>query len=807
MAHFTVKSGHPVVQTLLTAGREAFSFEVVSVTETRAVLRETESGLRFAFSGKGFVDAANPKGIGGTADDLEILDAAGASLAVLSTNTAMLKDWLDWLGTEGAQVPSFFFSHREPWTVALEVASDLDLNESFYRAWTAYDIGLKVEGSPGNDRIAGGRAVSSLDGGAGDDTIIGSTLGDWISGGPGDDLIRPVNLGWQDTVAFGNGSGHDTVQLEGGPDASWLDFGIARLGRSDWASFTVDAPHDVIRAVAEDGSTLTVLRGTAEGGNGVKLSLGDSGKLDLTLGAGDEIKFTTVVSFTAHSGSSPESKIILDNSDNAPLRDFGPVLDLNNVTAANGAKIVVTGFEGVIEVNDALNDNAMTLIGTGGREIFHADPEDTVHGGGGYDVLKGRGYRWLNFDAARISPESEVTGIEAFDGDVEMLFGKTGTGMVLKSTVPSYASLPRSVVAADGVALRAIEGAESIQHLYRVGLARTPEIARHKLWAERLYLEGAEEVQMQLAYTILKSPEFRARFGTLDFDALMDRLTLNALGRLPTEEERAVYQERKAALESTGASEQEIHAKLLLEIATLPQVEAQLAEAVETRLEATIAASWTDEVYGLYQATFGRDPDVPGLVNWASQLAEGKTLAQVAYGFVESAEFLAQNGRPLSAADFVANLYHTALERAPDLEGFAAWTGALESGALSCAEVLMRFVQSAEFAGRAEPDLTAWAERATGEIGSTLSGATMIGGLGVDTFVFVPKQNVELEVWNLEAWDKITFEEVSFTSAESFSGALTVTGDDVVLTEGALHVTFHDTTPEIVEATAAHLFA
>ena len=98
----------------------------------------------------------------------------------------------------------------------------------------------------------------------------------------------------------------------------------------------------------------------------------------------------------------------------------------------------------------------------------------------------------------------------------------------------------------------------------------------------------------------------------------------------------------------------------------------------------------------LYDATFGRHPDVGGLDFWTGNIESGTlSLAGVARGFEGSAEFRAGYAG-LNNAGFVTRLYENALHRAPDAGGLANWTASLDAHLLSRSEVLLAFSESAE---------------------------------------------------------------------------------------------------------------
>jgi len=102
------------------------------------------------------------------------------------------------------------------------------------------------------------------------------------------------------------------------------------------------------------------------------------------------------------------------------------------------------------------------------------------------------------------------------------------------------------------------------------------------------------------------------------------------------------------------------------------------------------------EAYRLYQAAFDRTPDKGGLGFWIGKMGDGTSLRTVADAFVGSPEFREAYGATASNAAIVTALYANVLDRAPDAGGMAHWLGALDSKALTVADVLAGFSESAE---------------------------------------------------------------------------------------------------------------
>lgn len=118
------------------------------------------------------------------------------------------------------------------------------------------------------------------------------------------------------------------------------------------------------------------------------------------------------------------------------------------------------------------------------------------------------------------------------------------------------------------------------------------------------------------------------------------------------------------------------------------------------------------QLYRLYEATLGREPDKGGLQSWTQALGEGDaSLNDVAGAFVNSAEFSAAYG-PLDDEDFVSLLYWNVLGRAPDAGGLASWLDQLDDGA-SRQSVVLGLSESAEFIAATNAEAQSYVEAQT----------------------------------------------------------------------------------------------
>jgi serralysin len=102
------------------------------------------------------------------------------------------------------------------------------------------------------------------------------------------------------------------------------------------------------------------------------------------------------------------------------------------------------------------------------------------------------------------------------------------------------------------------------------------------------------------------------------------------------------------------------------------------------------------QAYRLYRAAFDRVPENGGLKFWINALDAGYSLNYVANEFISSQEFKILYGTNPTVDQFVTNLYANILHRPYDQGGYNHWTGLLNTGALTQAQVLAYFAESNE---------------------------------------------------------------------------------------------------------------
>lgn len=215
---------------------------------------------------------------------------------------------------------------------------------------TAFDD--QLHGTSLSETIDGGAGNDYIDGHAGDDTILGGSGADWLRGGSGRDILDGgadndrYSLLDADTVLFGAGGGHDTVELLDGADAA-----VTNTIRIDPS------------VAAQDLRFRWV-------------PLGSPGQENYTF------SFSATVSATGDSVTVAYDRMLFAGQIRFQYGS-GAVLDWQSlVTQANLAT----------EQNDVLHDalGLQYLAGQGGDDLLvGADGNDTLEGGAGNDRLNG----------------------------------------------------------------------------------------------------------------------------------------------------------------------------------------------------------------------------------------------------------------------------------------------------------------------------------------------------------------------------------------------------------------------------------
>ena len=224
-------------------------------------------------------------------------------------------------------------------------------------------------------------------------------------------------------------------------------------------------------------------------------------------------------------------------------------------------------------------------------------------------------------------------------------------------------------------------------------------------------------------------------------------------------------------------------AEVVLGFAESPEFRSSTAADATAFAVQSDPASWSDEVFRLYQATLDRTPDLTGFELWSERLSEGRPLVEVIRGFVGSAEFQARYGA-LDDEDFVNLLYQNVLGREADAGGLANWTGQLADG-MDRAAVVMGFSQSSEFAAATAPDLAAWlhAQGPHDELAGIGGSDQMFGGRLSDVFLFSPELPGDTTIRDFEPWDVLNLSSFGYADAAEARSHFIATEDGLLFSD------------------------
>src|SRR5262249_27957400 len=142
-------------------------------------------------------------------------------------------------------------------------------------------------------------------------------------------------------------------------------------------------------------------------------------------------------------------------------------------------------------------------------------------------------------------------------------------------------------------------------------------------------------------------------------------------------------------------------------------------------------------VQNLYETALGRAADASGLsTNSAAILNGTMTEAQIAAALIGTSEFLSKYGS-MSNADFVSQIFANGLGRLPTTAEAQYWTGQLNSGAVSKADLVATMSQSPDHLQTGNQQVTTLSVSGTGNTihatGDTLNFAAGSGGTADST--------------------------------------------------------------------------
>jgi len=321
--------------------------------------------------------------------------------------------------------------------------------------------------------------------------------------------------------------------------------------------------------------------------------------------------------------------------------------DQNNfIDAGAGNDTIITGNGNNTVIAGVGNNNIITGTGNDTIVLSGVNHADVVNAGAGYDVVQLDG------------SVSNYTFTAGNNFNVNLTGAQTAsiTGAEFLTFVNTTTSAVETVVLAqndtEATALRMFEGI----------LGRDADLGGAQAFAG---LANSGASLTDIANSFLNSSEFATTSSAAPISSLYTEL----LGRAADAGGLANWQ----AVVANGG--------------TLADVAAGLAVSTEAQ---ALDQSNGDFVRDLYTSALGRAADQGGLDSWVSQLFNGASRAEVAQGIVGSQEAAAK-----ADSDFIDGLYQSAIGRAADAGGKAAWSGLLAGGGTH-ADVAIGIVGSPE---------------------------------------------------------------------------------------------------------------
>lgn len=288
-------------------------------------------------------------------------------------------------------------------------------------------------GGSGNDTITGDSAINYLNGGAGNDTLFGMGGADVLTDTSG------INT-------FVGGAGNDTISGTGNAANSWLDYSLDGINEGAYTDLTygliqnvsTNRGSDLITAI--DHITGSAYNDLFYGNNNVNTILGGDGNDTIEGYGGND-------TLDGGAGTSDTLRYYYENKINVTLADGGAdttvqIWNGSNWTAHNDLVRNFENIEGSNSATSSLNSDTIsgnssnnTIIGYAGNDSLYGgggadyidggSDNDTIAGGDGADIL----YGGNGNDVIRANATS-YTGTNTGDGDHDTVFGGAGQDFI-----------------------------------------------------------------------------------------------------------------------------------------------------------------------------------------------------------------------------------------------------------------------------------------------------------------------------------------------------------------------------------------
>ncbi len=335
-----------------------------------------------------------------------------------------------------------------------------------------------------------------------------------------------------------------------------------------------------------------------------------------------------------------------------------------------------------------------------------------------------------------------------------------------------------------------------LYRLYRATLGREPDLGGMLNWLG-LINSGTMTLEATVR-NFVESTEFTKFYGGLDNTGFVTLLYRNVLGRAPDEGGLANW---VGQLGSGNLNRQQV----VLGFSESEEFRKQTATSSLAFSTEALQMELTPDVFRLYRATLGREPDEAGLKNWTLELVKGMSFSSVISGFVTSAEFQKVYGAT-SDEDFVTLLYRNVLGREPEQRGYLNWLNAIKTKTLTREAVVEEFTQSPEFVRKSAPLLKVWmlGQGMDDQLDGGAGKNTLFGGMMADHFIFSSSNRSENTLIGLEPWDMLSFYGFGYTKTADLGAHLSQQGNDALFQDRGVTIRFADTT--VAEVLGAELY-
>ncbi len=214
-------------------------------------------------------------------------------------------------------------------------------------------------------------------------------------------------------------------------------------------------------------------------------------------------------------------------------------------------------------------------------------------------------------------------------------------------------------------------------------------------WYE-LTIPESKNVEISFTHPITTSdnPVWLLTLFAADGEKVVDEWTISQGSPLTVEKKlKGQYFIRIKAYDSSSYSgfwENSIYNLTIMEKTNTPTKKATVTP------KPTKAPVFSDFVERLYTCALNRKSEAAGKKFWTDEVTSGsRTGGDCArYFLLEATEFM---NRGLSVDEFVETLYKTFFDRDSEPKGKSFWVTSIESGKMSCAEVVENFIESTEW--------------------------------------------------------------------------------------------------------------